>query len=199
MIINGGKEQLERIVELHKASGVEGILGKIDPAILLKNFYAPFIAKPNTTHLLVLSQNNLQLEEGYLAYRRNIERNRLRLPVIDVSIVINLIKIVLCNPAVILKIMVVSMSEIQINRKIRGLDEECDEIQILVINKSMQNKGLGSELMKHTLKKNSGRNIIVKTQSLNNLDFYSRFGFCLFNTSKIFRSRVYTMIRMAAN
>jgi GNAT superfamily N-acetyltransferase len=199
MIINAGTEQLKRIVELHKLSGVEGILGKIDPAILLKNFYAPFIAKSNTTHLLVLSQDNLQLEEGYLAYRSNIYTNRLRLPNIDVSIVINLIKIILHNPAVIVKIMLVYMSEIEINRKMKDLHEEYDEIQILVVNKSMQNKGLGSELMKYILNANSERNIIVKTQSLNNLDFYSRFGFCLFNTSKMFKSRVYTMIRMAAN
>jgi GNAT superfamily N-acetyltransferase len=197
MIINADIKQVERIVELHKLSGVEGILGKIDSTILLKNFYAPFIAKSNTTHLLVLSLNNLQVQEGYLAYRSDIGRNRLRLPSIDVPIVINLIRIILRNPVVIIRIMAVFISEIEINREIRDLDEECDEIQILLVNKSIQNKGLGSELMTHILNANPERNIIVKTQSLNNLAFYSRFGFCLFKTSKVFNCSVYTMIRPA--
>ena len=199
MIINADISRVERIAELHKLSGVEGILGKIDLAILVKNFYAPFIAKSNTTHLLVLSQDNPKLEEGYLAYRSDIGRNRLGLPNIDVSIAINLIKLIISNPAVVTKIMAVFISEIEINRKIRDREEGCDEIQILVVNKSIQNKGLGTELMNHILISNLGRNIIVKTQSLNNLDFYSKFGFYLFKTSTVFNSRVYTMIRTATN
>ena len=195
MISNAVIEDAASIVKIHQNSGVAGLLTRLDSKLLKKSFYEPFLSLPETHHLLITSEDSSDKPVGYLGYRENAHFNSFRLPRVNLAILLNLAKIFLKEPKVILLTLNVWTSEKKARKILGKLCSNYDEIQILVIERQSHKVGLGTQLMRDILSLHSTKDVIVKTQDSNNIEFYSRFGFKLIYHSKILNSNLYFLLR----
>jgi hypothetical protein len=188
-------EDAASIVKIHKNSGVAGLLTRLDSTLLKKCFYEPFISLPGTHHLLITSERSGEKPVGYLGYRENAHFNSFNLPKVNFTILLNLARIFLKEPKVILLTLNVWISEKKARKILGKLCSNYNEVQIMVIERQNHKAGLGTQLMKYMLSLHPKKDIVVRTQDSNNIEFYSRFGFKLVYHSRILNSNLYVLLR----
>ena len=111
------------------------------------------------------------------------------------AILLNLARILFKEPKVILLTLNVWISEKKARKILGKLCSNYDEIQILVIERQNHKAGLGTQLIRNILSIYSTKDVVVRTQDSNNIEFYSRFGFKLIYHSRILNSNLYVLLR----
>lgn len=199
MIINETDNDSMWATSLHKKSQVGGLLGLLDTKLLKENFYQPFLSKNGTKHFFAVTDHQALLPVGYLGYRENANKKAFELPIIDFKLIGNLIGIFLKDVKYLVLAINVIKTEKGTRRKLRKIIDQYDEIQIVVVEAGAQGSGVGSEMMKHLISLFPNRNMIVKTQNEDNINFYKKFNFKLINYSKMSKSTIFVLLRSPTN
>jgi ribosomal protein S18 acetylase RimI-like enzyme len=179
------------VTNLHFSSGVAGILGKLSPKLLCNNFYIPLLTDPKVSSITAFDTNHKI--QGFLSFRGEAHMDAFSLPKKNTKLFLEILGLILRNPANIRIIFNVLWTEKKTSRKLKAEDLHYGEIQILIVGKDSQGMGIGSKLMVDLIQKPNWSNLIVKTQSEEARHFYSKHGFVQVIESKFFGSRIYVL------
>ena len=175
MIREANSSDIAKITELHFSSEVSGILGKLTFQSLAAQFYTPLIADHS-----ILTKVEVDVNEnirGFIALRKNANRVPFSLPNKNLNLGKELLLLIIKSPQTIFLVMNVLRTERTVFQKIKKQSDDVFEIQILIVKKDAQGKGIGSELIENLIEETRMSEVIVKTQSMKAVEFYKKHGF----------------------
>jgi ribosomal protein S18 acetylase RimI-like enzyme len=175
MIRKANYSDIEKITELHYLSQVSGVLGRLTFQSLKEYFYTPLLA--DKTILSTVEIDDDKEIRGFLALRRNADRELFSLPHKNLILVKELLFLFIKRPKGIFLMLNVLKTERRVFQRIKKQNDDFAEIQILIVRKDAQGIGIGSELIAKLFKETKSTKIIVKTQSSKAVEFYKRHGF----------------------
>jgi N-acetylglutamate synthase-like GNAT family acetyltransferase len=175
MIREANNSDVEKITELHFSSQVSGILGKLTSRSLADQFYSPLIADHSILTKVEVDEN--EDIRGFIAFRKNANRVPFALPNKNLNLVKELLLLIIKSPQNIFLVLNVLRTERKVFQKIKKQRDDVAEIQILIVKKDVQGKGIGSELVVNLFEETRMSEVIVKTQSTKAVEFYKKHGF----------------------
>jgi len=168
-------QDLEGLVALHYSSGVLGLLSKLTPYQLSTFFYAPLLASHHSSCFVAESVESGQIV-GVIALSNNGNSALDDSLSIRIKVASRIFTQLSKSPDLFLRIFNYMAATRFLKYYKRSHD--CLEIDLLLVSRSAQSSGIGSTLMNFFLDSvdRKGR-IVVQTQNVAALEFYSRFGF----------------------
>ena len=191
MILSAEVSDAQEITNIHYSSEVAGILGKLSPTILCKNFYEPLLSCASI--LSVKNSNENSIIQGFLSYRTNAHKEAFSLPKKNLLLFREILKVLGKSPHYIFVILNVLRTERKVKLGLKKSDIEFGEIQILIVSKDAQGIGVGSKLLNNLLQNANEANIIVKTQSSEARNFYEKHGFIQIMENRILGSQLFIL------
>jgi ribosomal protein S18 acetylase RimI-like enzyme len=192
MIIESQPNEAKSLAQLHRTSGVAGILGKLSIKTLSLNFYLPLLLDRQIVKYSEIDVN--QNIVGFIAFRKRAHEGKLHLPKKNTLLFVDLVFALLKSPKSVPIILNVLRTEEKVLQISELQQTSFGEIQILTVDKEFQSLGYGSDLLKKVLKDSDQPNILVKTQSARARDFYLRHGFVEIFISKLLGSTIFILL-----
>jgi len=168
-------EDLEELVALHYSSGVLGLLSKLNPYQLSVFYYRPLLASPHSSCFVAESAESGEIV-GLIAFSNNLSSALDRSLLIRLKVVSRIFTQLFRFPDLVLR----ALNYIAATKFLKSYksSHNCLEIDLLLVRRSSQSSGIGSILMDFFLELvDRNCRIVVQTQNIAALDFYSRFGF----------------------
>lgn len=198
MIVNSNLTSADEITHLHYSSEVAGILGRLRPNRLREDFYVPLLSDPQIKS--IQSLDNLEEIQGFLAFRNAANIRPLTLPIKNLKLILDTLRVILTTPTYISVVLNVLWTERKTSKTLKLNGLQYGEIQILIVRKDVQGRGVGSELLNNLIQNSAWSNIIVKTQSEKAKSFYLKNGFVQILQSNFMNSTIFVlMIRNELN
>jgi len=175
-------EDLEELVALHYSSGVLGLLSKLNPYQLSVFHYRPLLASPHSSCFVAECADSGEVV-GLIAFSTNVSSALNHSLLIRLKVVSRILTQLFRFPDLVPR----ALNYIAATKFLKSYksSHECLEIDLLLVRRSAQSSGIGSILMDFFLEsvEHKGR-IVVQTQNVAALGFYSKFGFnALWNKS----------------
>jgi ribosomal protein S18 acetylase RimI-like enzyme len=168
-------KDLQSLVALHYSSGVLGLLSKLTPLQLSTLYYEPLLASRHSSCFVAESLENDQIV-GVIVVSSHMNQGLADSFLLRLGVAFRMFTQSLRFPDLYLRILQHTAATRFLNRYKSSYD--CLEIQLLLVNHLFQSSGIGSALMDFFLASAECKDrIVVQTQNISALDFYSRFEF----------------------
>ena len=168
-------QDIDILVDLHYSSGVLGLLSKLTPRQLSAFYYGPLLVSQNSHCFVAESAEGGQIL-GVIAYSKNGNSDLVDSPLVRFQVGSRILTKSLRFPDLFLRVFHYMAATRFLNNYKNSYDFH--EIDLLLVDRVAQSSGVGSILMNFFLNsaEPKGR-IVVQTQNIAALEFYSRFGF----------------------
>ncbi len=186
------KSDEAKIAQLHFSSGVQGLLSKLSIKTLRHNFYSPILT--DVKNVCFVAEEDTRII-GFLFYRNDVCRTKFDLPVRNFRLIFDLAKAVCKNPMILIIAFNVIRTERKTLKLLKKRTISTGELQVLVVDRAFQNRGIGKELILTLSKIDDVKRIVVKTQSDKAKGFYRDIGFVSLLDSRFLSSKIYVLTK----